>query len=118
MSLDRKLQVISRLERVLDPCSCLTEQPMNIVELGLVEEVAIEGTVVRVELVPTTPLCLYMAQIIDEAETEICTLDWVTAVHIAQNVEILWRPDRITTARDDSSRETVQSTRARPSKSH
>ena len=88
-------QVVSRLENVLDPCSCMTETPRNIVELGLLEDVTVDGATVEVELVPTSPMCLYMAQIIDEATAEIGTLDGVEAVSVTQNVETLWRPERM-----------------------
>ena len=101
-------QVVTRLENVLDPCSCMTETPRNIVELGLLEDVAVEGTTVEVELVPTSPMCLYMAQIIDEATAEIGTLDGVETVRVTQNVETLWRPERMAdelqASRDERSR--------------
>ena len=93
-------QVLARLDRVLDPCSCMTDTPMSIVELGLVESIEVDddagdGVSVDVELVPTSPMCLYMTQIIDEAEAEIGTLDAVDAVRVTQTLETLWRPERM-----------------------
>ena len=95
MTSDRTQRVIAQLEEVLDPCSCMTENPVNIVDLGLVEEIKVEDSSVRVELVPTTPMCLYMAQIIDEAEAELLKIDDIEEVKFTQNIEKLWRPDRM-----------------------
>lgn len=88
-------RVIGQLEEVLDPCSCMTEHPVNIVDLGLVEAVEIDGDSVEIELLPTTPMCMYMTQIMDEVEDEVSKLDRVGAVTVTQNVEDLWRPDRM-----------------------
>lgn len=92
---DIETRVVEQLENVLDPCSCLTDQPVSIVDLGLVNEVVVEGRSVSVELLPTTPMCLYMTQIIDEATAEIRKLDTVESVEVEQNVEAMWRPDRM-----------------------
>ena len=87
--------VVEQLDNVLDPCSCMTDQPVSIVNLGLVNEVTIEGTPVHVELLPTTPMCMYMTQIIDEAAAEVRKLDGVADVEIEENIEDMWRPERM-----------------------
>lgn len=88
-------QIIDRIRAVLDPCSCLTDSPVNIVDMGLVESVEIEGTSVEIELVPTSPMCLYMAEIMDEVKAEVSALDAVEEVHVRQNIETIWRPNRL-----------------------
>ena len=92
---DRRDRVYERLDRVLDPCSCLTERPLSIVELGLVEHVAVDGGCVSIELVPTSPVCLYMAQIIEEVTEEVSRLDDVDEVVVEQTIDVLWRPERM-----------------------
>lgn len=87
--------VYHRLERVLDPCSCLTDRPVSIVELGLIERVDVDGSSVNIELVPTSPVCLYMAQIIEEVEAEVGALDDIDDVSVTQTTDILWRPERM-----------------------
>ncbi len=88
-------QVLARLERVLDPCSCMTDHPVSIVDLGLVESIEVDDGRVDVELVATSPMCLYMADIVDEATAEVSTLDGVDEVQVTQNVRTLWRPERM-----------------------
>jgi metal-sulfur cluster biosynthetic enzyme len=87
--------IVEQLDNVLDPCSCMTDQPVSIVDLGLVNEVSIEGQSVHLELLPTTPMCMYMTQIIDEAAAEVRKLDDVADVEIEENIEDMWRPERM-----------------------
>lgn len=88
-------EVIERLDDVLDPCSCMTDDPVSIVELGLVNQIEREGDTVDIELLPTTPMCMYMTQIIDEAGAEVSKIDGIEDVNVHQNVEDLWRPERM-----------------------
>jgi ATP-binding protein involved in chromosome partitioning len=88
-------EILERLDDVLDPCSCMTDNPVSIVELGLVNEIDREGGSVSIELLPTTPMCMYMAQIIDEAEAEVSKVDGIEDVDVSQNVEDMWRPERM-----------------------
>ena len=95
MSDDRTDEIYDRLDKVLDPCSCLTERPLSIVELGLVERVAVDDGAVAIDLVPTSPVCLYMAQIIEEVKVEVSCLDDVDEVVVEQTIDVLWRPERM-----------------------
>lgn len=95
MSGDHTQRIVGQLAEVLDPCSCMTDNPVNIVELGLVEDIKIEDGSVSIQLLPTTPMCMYMTQIMDEAEAEVRKLDGVEEVEITQNVEDMWRPERM-----------------------
>lgn len=88
-------EVVERLDDVLDPCSCMTDNPVSIVELGLVNEIERENGAVSIELLPTTPMCMYMTQIIDEAEAEVSKINGVDTVDVSQNVEELWQPERM-----------------------
>jgi ATP-binding protein involved in chromosome partitioning len=88
-------EIVERLDDVLDPCSCMTDNPVSIVELGLVNDIERENGSVSIELLPTTPMCMYMAQIIDEAEAEVSKIDDIDSVDVSQNVEDMWRPERM-----------------------
>lgn len=88
-------RVIEALGEVLDPCSCMTDSPISIVELGLVEAVSVTDHTAEITLVPTTPMCLYMTQIIDDATTAVRSLDKINTVQIDQDVTTMWRPERM-----------------------
>jgi predicted dehydrogenase len=61
------------LTGVLDPCSCFTEDPVDIVDMGIVENVRAEDGTVEVELLLTSPGCTYLPYIerdVDERTVE------------------------------------------------
>ena len=76
-------QVRVALRRVKDP-----EIGLNIVDLGLVYEVAVDGADVNVDMSLTSPGCPAGPQILQEAEEQLRTLPGVGAV----NVNLIWSP--------------------------
>lgn len=88
-------RVVEALGEVLDPCSCMTDSPISVVELGLVETVSVSDRTAEITLVPTTPMCLYMTQIIDDAEAAVGSLNEIDTVEIEQDVTTMWRPERM-----------------------
>lgn len=77
-------ELVEALKQVVDP-----ELMINVVDLGLVYDVAIEGTHVRVRMTMTTPACPLGAYITDLAEAEIkARVDGVDDVAI----ELVWEP--------------------------
>jgi metal-sulfur cluster biosynthetic enzyme len=101
-------RVIEALGDVLDPCSCMTDSPVSIVELGLVEDVTVTEGVAELTLVPTTPMCLYMTQIIDDADAAVGSLDGIDAVRIEQDVTTMWRPSRMAPSLRERHRQSQQ----------
>lgn len=88
-------RVRERMRNVLDPCSCMTDSPVNIVELGLVEAIEVRDSTVDIRLVPTTPMCTYMTQIIEDVQNTVGQLEGIDEVSVTQNLEIVWGPDRM-----------------------
>lgn len=88
------------LRSVLDPCSCVTSQPTNIVELGLVEDIVVEDDAVSVELLLTSPSCAYYPHIRDEIVEKIGECDNVTVdeVVVTQNTKNVWGRERMSEA--------------------
>ena len=78
------------LRRVKDP-----EINMNIVDLGLVYDVVVEGRDVRVDMSLTSPGCPSGAEIMSEAQREIETIDGIGAATINLVWSPPWTPDRI-----------------------
>ena len=76
-------QVRLALRRVKDP-----EIGLNIVDLGLVYEISLDGADVNVDMSLTSPGCPAGPQILQEAEQEVRTLTGVGAV----NVNLIWSP--------------------------
>ena len=78
-----KENVLEVLSDVYDP-----EIPIDIVNLGLVYEVEVEGTVVNIKMTMTSPGCPSAREIVLESQTLVSEMDGVTEA----NVEIVWDP--------------------------
>lgn len=78
------------LRRVKDP-----ELNLNIVDLGLIYEITVEGTAVRVDMSLTSPGCPSGPEIMGEAEQQLRTLPGVTDVVMNLVWSPPWTPDRI-----------------------
>ena len=78
-----KENVLEVLWDVYDP-----EIPIDIVNLGLVYEVEVEGTVVNLKMTMTSPGCPSAREIVLESQTLVSEMDGVTEA----NVEIVWDP--------------------------
>lgn len=82
--------VKNALRQVKDP-----EAGLNIMDLGLVYDVAIQGGTVDVKLTLTSPGCPAGGQILGESEQAIRGLEGVEDVNIELVWEPFWTPERI-----------------------
>lgn len=89
-------RIRAELEEVLDPCSTFTERPQSIVDLGLVDGVAIDDGDVRIGLLPTNQLCMYIPHMAEEIETRVGDLPDVDAVTVETVADKVWTQDRMT----------------------
>ncbi|MCE2900875.1 MAG: metal-sulfur cluster assembly factor [Gemmatimonas sp.] len=78
------------LRRVKDP-----ELNLNIVDLGLIYDVQVEGSAVRVDMSLTSPGCPSGPEIMGEAEQQLRTLPGVTDVVMNLVWSPPWTPERI-----------------------
>jgi metal-sulfur cluster biosynthetic enzyme len=78
------------LRRVKDP-----ELNLNIVDLGLVYDVRVDGTAVTVDMSLTSPGCPSGPEIMTEAEQELRAMPGVTDVTVNLVWTPFWSPDRI-----------------------
>jgi metal-sulfur cluster biosynthetic enzyme len=78
-----KEQVYEVLHECFDP-----EIPVNIVDLGLVYDVQVEGETVAVKMTLTAPGCGMGAMIANDARQKILTLDDV----VDATVDLVWDP--------------------------
>lgn len=78
------------LRRVKDP-----EIGLNIVDLGLIYEVSLDGADVNVDMSLTSPGCPAGPQILHEAEEQLRTLPGVGGVNVNLVWSPPWTPERI-----------------------
>ena len=78
------------LRRVKDP-----ELNLNIVDLGLVYDIRVDGNDVNVDMSLTSPGCPSGAEIMGDAEKQLKTLEGVGATSINLVWSPMWTPERI-----------------------
>jgi metal-sulfur cluster biosynthetic enzyme len=78
--------IVDALGDVYDPCCA--ERGLSVVDMGLVEDVHIEGSSVRVELVLTTGWCPFVASLSATIPERLRQLRGVENVE----VNVLWNP--------------------------
>ena len=83
-------QVKAVLRRVKDP-----ELNLNIVDLGLVYGIAVEGSTVRVDMSLTSPGCPSGPEIMGDAERQVRAIPGVTDVAMNLVWSPYWTPERI-----------------------
>jgi metal-sulfur cluster biosynthetic enzyme len=83
-------EVRSALRRVKDP-----ELNLNIVDLGLVYDVAVDGRAVKVDMSLTSPGCPSGPEIMKDAELQVKAVPGVSEATINLVWSPIWTPDRI-----------------------
>ena len=83
-------QVKLALRKVKDP-----ELNLNIVDLGLVYEIMVDGSEVQVDMTLTSPGCPAGPQITGDVERAVKSLPGVSAVNLNIVWQPFWTPDRI-----------------------
>ena len=78
------------LRRVKDP-----ELNLNIIDLGLVYDIRVEGNDVNVDMSLTSPGCPSGPEIMGEAEQQLKTLEGVGATSVNLIWTPMWTPERI-----------------------
>lgn len=83
-------QVREALKQVEDP-----EVGLNIVDLGLVYDIEVEGTSVHVRMTLTSPGCPVGPQLLNGSRRVVQELEGVEHVEIQLVWEPFWTPDRV-----------------------
>ena len=100
-----KRDVKAELEAVLDPCSCMSDHPISILDLGLVESIAVDGRDVEVTLLLTSQRCTYFLDINDEVRERVEALDEVDSCEVHQDTSgQIWTNDRMATEEREARR--------------
>ena len=81
------------LRRVVDPCSIATGVPIDLLDMGLVKDLRLEGGVARVELLVTSPLCMQIGLITGQIKDVLAGVDGVDSVEVTVDARAEWWPD-------------------------
>ena len=86
-----KEQVIEVLKKVNDP-----EIQYDIYSLGLIYNVEIEGSKVKILMTFTSPMCPYGPQLLDDVRRQISSIEGVGEVVVELTFNPVWGPDKMT----------------------
>lgn len=87
--------ILEALQAVPEPCSIAMRSEMDIVEMGLIGEVEVDGGRITVELVLTDPACPHFGSLRRYITDVLLELDGVETVEVTHTTTTLWTPDRI-----------------------
>lgn len=99
MTASPREQIMLQLEKVIEPCSVSMGNTMTICDMGLVEDVRVDGDVVHVVLCLTDPSCINYGKIRQYITDVLLELGWVKQVEISHTMDVLWTPDRVRMSR-------------------
>ena len=83
-------QVKLALRRVKDP-----DLQLNIMDLGLVYGIAVDGSTVKIDMTLTSPACPSGPELMTNAETEVMTLPGVEKVEVNLVWMPFWTPEKM-----------------------
>jgi metal-sulfur cluster biosynthetic enzyme len=89
-------EVRNALTEVIDPCSAARGTDLNLVEMGLVRSIEVDGREVTVGLRLTSPACHMVHYLVDEVEDVVGDLPGVDAVSVEADSGLEWRPSMMT----------------------
>jgi metal-sulfur cluster biosynthetic enzyme len=73
-------QVTEALRKVVDPCSIATGAPIDLVDMGMLRGISIDGSHVEIQLRFTSPLCWQASNIIKAIEDNLMRIEGVERV--------------------------------------
>jgi len=99
MTLDRTLmleEIHARLDTIPDPCSIAMGKPMSLLEMGLVDNVAIAADgAVTVTLCLTDTACVHFGGMRDYIEQSLRDIVGIGSVRVDHTTEAIWTDERI-----------------------
>ena len=86
------------LRRVVDPCSIATGVPVDLLDMGLVKDLRLDGGTAYVELLVTSPLCTLICLIVNRVREVLAEVDGVGSVEVIVDARAEWWPGTMAAA--------------------
>jgi metal-sulfur cluster biosynthetic enzyme len=85
--------VIGALDSCYDPCC--RDRKISVVDMGLIESIAIEDRRVEIEMVLTTGWCPFASRLLEMVTEEVGALPMVDSVEVDVVWDPTWTPERM-----------------------
>jgi metal-sulfur cluster biosynthetic enzyme len=93
------IELSKEIEKALgdigDPCMCLAGKELSIIDMGLINEVELDGDKVSVSMTLTDPNCFFEYKISNAVIKSLKQLDGVNDVKVAIESFPIWDNDRL-----------------------
>ena len=86
-----KDEVIETLKKINDP-----EIQLDIWSLGLVYDIKLEGSKVKILMTFTSPMCPYGPALLDDVRRQVSAISGVTEVDVEITFNPVWGPEKMT----------------------
>lgn len=113
MSAVSEERVRDALREIVDPCAAATGSGLNVVEMGLLKDLAIDGGHVAVELRLTTPMCHMVPYFGEEVRERVGALEGVESVGFETDDGVEWSEAMMSEAAQAKRRRVLEAQRAR-----
>jgi metal-sulfur cluster biosynthetic enzyme len=91
--------LLEALGDVYDPCCA--DRGISIVDMGVVDDVHVDGSHVRVDILPTTGWCPFIVTMSEAIPRRLRRLDGVQTVDVNVVWDPMWTPDRLSRSAQD-----------------
>ncbi len=92
-------QIRAALGRVYDPCSLAANNPLSLIDMGLVREWRVdEHGDLEVRMCVTAPSCLMAPKFLGAAREELRKIEGIGEVSVEVDPTIMWTPELMTEA--------------------
>ena len=108
---DLKNAVKAQLREVLDPCSCITDNPIDLVDLGIIDDITVDAEAgeAEVDILLTSQRCMYVIDIVDEIEERVASVEGIETVEVHQVTSgKVWTAERMSEEQRKERRERFQ----------
>jgi metal-sulfur cluster biosynthetic enzyme len=85
--------VLAALRTCFDPCCA--ERGISVVDMGLVEQIAVDGPRVAISLILTSGWCPFVARLDDMIRDRVATVPGVGSVEVSVVWDPVWTPGRM-----------------------
>lgn len=81
-----------KLREIIDPCCAARGTDNDVIELGLLKSIDIDGTDVTIQMRLTSPACFMVPYFVRETKKRVGGLDGVDSVTLETDAGMEWRP--------------------------
>lgn len=91
--MDRRALIVDALRDVYDPCC--EDRGLSVVDMGLIEDIRLDGDRASIDLVLTSGWCPFMVPLVDTIRERIAALSPAGATEVRVVWDTAWTSDRL-----------------------